>query len=68
VALLAAVGAGVFSSVEEACRYTIILTDQVRPVPANKAAYERFYALYDSLYPVLKDRFREVSRLVRQDS
>ncbi|MHB0876401.1 MAG: xylulokinase [Anaerolineae bacterium] len=65
VALLAAVGAGVYDSVEEACRSAIVITQRVRPVPASQAVYERYYALYDSLYPALKERFQEVSRLVR---
>lgn len=66
VALLAAVGAGLYESVEQACRAAIVVTERTAPIPANQVVYERFYALYDSLYPALKDRFSEVSGLVRQ--
>jgi xylulokinase len=64
VALLAAVGAGMFSSVEEACAKTIKLKDRTQPVSANVATYELFYRIYRSLYPALKPLFADLSKAV----
>ncbi len=55
-ALLAATGAGVFPTVEEACRRTIHLLDEVKP-SADAALYENLYASYRGLYPALKGTF-----------
>lgn len=57
VALLAAVGTGAFPSVEDACEKTIRLKDRTQPIPANVAAYEKFYSIYRSLYPALRPLF-----------
>jgi len=65
VALLAAVGAGVYDSVEAACQQTITLKDRTQPVPANVATYEHFYGIYRSLYPALKPLFADLGRAVR---
>lgn len=54
VALLAGVGTGIYSDVAHACRQTIRVADSTRPNPDAKAAYDRFYAVYRSLYPSLK--------------
>ena len=55
-ALLAACGAGAFSSVEKACDSVIRVTDSVQP-GINKDAYENEYQKYHELYPALKDHF-----------
>lgn len=61
-AILAAVGAGAFPSVEAACQQLIRITG--RTVPGdNVAAYEALYAQYRSLYPLLKTTFAELSRI-----
>lgn len=52
-ALLAAVGAGAFASVEEACNATIHTGATVTP-GANQATYARVYERYRTLYPALK--------------
>lgn len=62
-ALLAAVGTGAYATVPEACRATIKTTSETKPNPQNAAIYERYYPLYRSLYPALKQAFGEVSRL-----
>jgi xylulokinase len=54
VALLAGVGAGVWPSVQEACRSTIRVVNETRPDAAQKAAYDDFYDVYRALYPALK--------------
>ncbi|MGQ9553745.1 MAG: xylulokinase [Anaerolineae bacterium] len=65
VALLAAVGAGIYNSVTEACRQTIRVVEAIEPNEENRPLYDRFYAVYTSLYPALKEQFHEVARLVR---
>lgn len=63
VALLAAVGAGIYSSVPEACG-AVILPDKVQdPIKTNSAEYEKVYAVYKKLYPAMKSCFDELSRL-----
>ncbi len=54
-ALLAGVGTGVWSSVDAACDATIKQTGSTSPVAETVAQYEKGYALYRKLYPVLKD-------------
>jgi xylulokinase len=57
VALLAGVGAGIYSSVQQACE-TVIKTDKtLLPIAGNQKAYEKYYALYKRLYPALKECF-----------
>ncbi|MGF1634702.1 MAG: xylulokinase [Phycisphaerae bacterium] len=63
VALLAGVGAGVYGSVEQACRATIKVTEQTKPVKKQAAAYAKHHAVYAKLYGSLKDRFAEIAAL-----
>lgn len=63
VALLAAVGAGIYSSVPEACK-AVILPDKVQnPIEKNSREYERVYAVYRKLYPAMKSCFDELAAL-----
>lgn len=65
VALLAAVGAGAFKSIEEACRATI---EVVKETPVNKASakqYEASFPIYRDLYQHLKGDFKRISALPR---
>jgi len=55
-ALLAAIGSGVFKSVESACAETIRITDTVYP-GKDREVYEKMYPLYRDLYPALKPTF-----------
>jgi len=64
VALLAGVGVGVYSSVEAACRQVIAVEKQTDPCVVNKAAYDRFYAVYRNLYAQLREQFAEVAQIV----
>ncbi len=66
VALLAAVGTGVYSSVAEACEATISISSRVEPIPANVAIYESFYPIYRKLYADLKDTFVKSSKVVNR--
>lgn len=63
VALLAAVGAGAYKSIEEACEARIF---PVKRTPVNKAAarfYDRGFPLYQQLYRSLKQDFEAISAL-----
>lgn len=62
--LLAGVGAGIYKSVEEAAKRTIRVTSHTSPELRNVELYDKYYQLYRSLYPILKDKFRRVSDLV----
>jgi xylulokinase len=55
-AILAAVGAGAFPSVEEACSRLIRVTGATEP-GEDTAVYERLYPLYRQLYPALQPTF-----------
>ncbi len=59
-ALLAATGAGVFASVEQACLDTIKITEHVSPADKNHI-YEKMYSVYRTLYPSLKGAFHKIS-------
>jgi len=59
-AILAGVGAGVFPSLEQAARQAVQPGDTTRPNADNAARYNQLYPLYRSLYPRLKDAYREL--------
>ena len=58
-ATLAAVGAGWFPSVEDACRAFVRVTDAVEPSPATDV-YEERYVRYRELYPALRPTFHAI--------
>jgi xylulokinase len=63
VALLAAVGAGSYKNIEEACGATIKV---VKSLPTNKAAkkaYDARFPIYQNLYRSLKDDFKKIAAL-----
>ncbi|MCA1900544.1 MAG: xylulokinase [Chloroflexi bacterium] len=59
-ALLAATGAGAFSSVESACDAVIQITGSVQP-GKNQAVYEKLYPVYRALYPALSPQFNQLA-------
>ena len=63
VAILAGVGAGIFSSVEEGCEKLIKTNPAQLPVKENSEKYEPFYQLYKSLYPSMKNSFAALAAL-----
>lgn len=63
VAILAAVGAGIFNSVEEACAQLIQEKSKQQPDEAHSRTYEPYYQLYRSLYPALKPSFAQLAEL-----
>ena len=63
VALLASVGAGIYSSVPEACKAVVAVDKTQQPDPAKVPEYEKFYKLYTEIYPALKEQFRRLGTL-----
>lgn len=61
-ALLAGVGAGIWTDVDAACAETIQVEDRVSPDPLSVARYESVYQQYQGLYPALKETFHALSR------
>lgn len=63
VALLAAVGAGIYSSVPEAC-HEVIKPDKIQePIEENSKEYDKIYRMYTKLYPAMRKSFEELSNL-----
>ena len=58
VAMLAAVAAGVHTSLDDAARAMVRLKDRYEPRPEARGAYERGYRTYLKLYDALYDVFR----------
>ena len=62
-ALLAGVGTGAWSSVEEACQATVRPTGSASPQAETAAVYEQRYQTYRQLYPALKEISHALSGL-----
>lgn len=63
VALLAAVGAGAFKDIQEACGAVIKVTAET-PVDRKAAkVYDQAFPLYQGLYESLKPRFEQIAKL-----
>jgi xylulokinase len=58
--ILAAVGAGAFKSVKEACDTLIKTTESYVPNQAQALLYSNKYKSFSKLYPALKDLFTQV--------
>jgi xylulokinase len=64
-ALLAAVGAGAFESVPEACAATIHTTGCTTP-GVERAVYQDYYPRYRALYPALSAEFKAIDQVVNR--
>ncbi len=63
VALLAAVGAGIYSTVPEACK-AVILPDKIQNAVEEKTTENgKIYANYKKLYPAMKSCFDEIAAM-----
>jgi xylulokinase len=58
-AIIAATGAGMFSTIGEACAKLIQVTEYRKPDPVALSIYDRLYELYRPLYETLKPFFRK---------
>jgi xylulokinase len=63
VALLAAVGAGEFKNIEEACSAAIRVVQETPPRRAVAKQYARAFPVYQQLYRSLKDDFKRIAAL-----
>lgn len=61
--ILAMVGAGIYSSVEQACQKLIQISNAQQPQPENAKVYQTYYALYRNLYPALQEPFHALANL-----
>jgi len=62
-ALLAGVGAGIYSSVEESAREAIQIRERMAPLAANVHIYDRQYDIYRNLYPAVRDLAHQLAAL-----
>jgi xylulokinase len=60
-ALLAGVGAGIYSSCSDAAKATVKKIAETNPVPANIDLYTDLYSIYKDLYPSNKKHFKRLS-------
>ncbi len=63
VALLAAVGAGAFKDVEEACQATIRVVKQTAPNRKARSYHDAAFPLFQDLYRSLKGDFKQITAL-----
>jgi xylulokinase len=63
VALLAAVGAGAFKNVAEACGATIKVVSETSVQRAQQREYDRRFPLFQDLYHSLAPHFKQISQL-----
>lgn len=63
VALLAAVGTGAYKSVADACKAVIKTTSSTASIDSNHQTYNKYYKVYNNLYPSLKSQFTEVGSI-----
>jgi xylulokinase len=54
-ALLAGVGAGVWPTVDEACRQVVRVKSRVEPQPLSSATMQQQYLAFQRIYPALKE-------------
>jgi xylulokinase len=62
-ALLAGVGAGMWTDVASACQSCITITGSTMPDAAQVKTYRKNYALYQELYPALKSSFGKLTEI-----
>jgi xylulokinase len=61
VALLAAVGAGAFKNIEEACGATIRVVKETPPNKEARKYHDRAFPIYQDLYRSLKKDFKQIT-------
>ena len=66
LALLAGVGARVYTSVQESAREAIQMRECLYPRAANKAVYDRLYEVYRNLYPAVREMAHRLSALATE--
>ncbi|MGH9452262.1 MAG: xylulokinase [Terriglobia bacterium] len=67
-ALLAGVGSGSYSSVEEAVRESVRVRERLAPDGMNTIVYDQLYQVYRQLYPAVRDLAHQLSRAAHDAS
>lgn len=62
-AILGGCAAGVYSSVGEACEAIVKVKDVIASSPDAHAEYEKYYGIYRSLYPCMKENFAKLQSI-----
>lgn len=62
-AILAGVGCGIYSSVEEACASLISEKSSTEPIEEHVKVYEAYHQLYQKLYQSLKEDYKTLASL-----
>jgi len=57
VALLAAVGAGHYRNITEACQATVKTSTSTKPIAKHRKVYDKMFPIFQGLYSALKDEF-----------
>lgn len=63
VAILAGVGAGLYPSVEEACKNMIHYNPAQEPDKDNVPEYQKYYDVYTELYKDVKDTYTKLAKI-----
>jgi len=63
VAILAGVGAGLYPSVQEACRAMIHVNAPQNPIEENVPQYAKVYEVFQKIYPANKEVFKELGKI-----
>jgi xylulokinase len=61
--LLAAVGAGEYRDIQQACAAAVKVVRTVKPNSKTKRLYQKLHEQYDRLYPALADEFQRMSQI-----
>ena len=64
VALLAGVGAGIYSSVPAACKEAVLIKTTQNPDEKAVAEYKKYSGLFDELYPALKEKYKRLTEIL----
>lgn len=62
-AILAMVGAGIYGSVSDACEKLVGVSEIQNPIKENVTVYEKYFRIYDEIYPAVKDKFAKLAQL-----
>ena len=62
-AILAGVGAKLYPDIPTACHQLLKVSEPVLPNAERHAKYEKFFDLYQKLYPALKDSYHELANI-----
>lgn len=59
-AILAGCGGGIFRDIEDGCKKMVHEKETVMPIISNHAEYMKYYEIYNSIYPEIKNVFTKL--------